>query len=34
VIRPAISGVESIFLPALREQGQGGGRWRSRIERR
>ena len=25
VTRPAISGVEPIFLPALREKGQGGG---------
>src|SRR5215470_3478881 len=32
VIRPAISGVEPIFLPALRERGKGGARWRSRIE--
>jgi hypothetical protein len=31
VIRPAIWGVEPIFLPALRERGQGGAAGRSRI---
>jgi hypothetical protein len=28
VMRPVISGVEPIFLPALREPGQSGSRWR------
>jgi hypothetical protein len=32
VIRPALSGVEPIFLPALRERGQGGAAGGSRIE--
>jgi hypothetical protein len=38
VMRPAISGIEPIFLPALRERGQGGGRrrhgcdWRHRTD--
>jgi hypothetical protein len=27
VVRSAILSVEPIFLPALRERGQGGGRW-------
>jgi hypothetical protein len=32
VMRSAISGVEPIFLPALREPGHSGGRRRRRIE--